>query len=533
MKTKLFLIAFMSLLLTMTVTAQNKGFIGVIFEKSTSQNWGKDRLVVDAVRPHFPADRAGIKPYDIITQINGQPVDNLTSEQATNLIAGNAGTQVTLSVIQIGQAAARNITLTLEQGWPDNSFCEADLLPLLSPSLNVVANLNVQSNGVYCQCVTKGQIITNRDYIVTYYSILLKDKNDNILIDPTRPIALTGNFNNFVIDQINKNTIRDPDANFELYKSFDFEFSDVNNPIREKQLATVLQSYLEEKGLKRDKENPDLLVFITSYSGDEKQYVPPTQQVTTRYQFGYDIWSGFGNKQYVESQQQGGYTEVTYIASLKVAIMDAHKAQQKPKVPPIVWQSEFNTSSTSKVELLDLVQMPVFSWMIRHCYPVQDPGIKYESESSPKDPLPNGECGRLQLFFYTGICYSKDVPNKVVYVYPESPADKAGIQVGDIITAVNNRPMPTTKKELMGDFINKVKNKIDDKTGKIKISLLDDPKYKAGFTYLDNAYESPKTTYTFEVNRNGSTQTISITPEKRIYNWGSNNDGQGMYPTSK
>jgi hypothetical protein len=85
----------------------------------------------------------------------------------------------------------------------------------------------------------------------------------------------------------------------------------------------------------------------------------------------------------------------------------------------------------------------------------------------------------------------------------------------------------------MGDFINKVKNKIDDKTGKIKISLLDDPKYKAGFTYLDNAYESPKTTYTFEVNRNGSTQTISITPEKRIYNWGSNNDGQGMYPTSK
>jgi hypothetical protein len=514
------------------IIAQNEGLIGVLIGKSTSENWGKNRFVVKAIVPHFPADRAGIKPYDIIIQINGKSVEDLTEEQAINLIKGEIGTSVDLTVLQIGQPA-HVFRLTRQQPQPKNCFSESDLLPLLSPSLNVVANFYVQNDGIYCSCTSKGQTIMQRDYVINYAYLVLSDKNNAMLTDPIRPIALTGELIHPVTDQIASNTIRDPEANFESYASFDFEYSDVNNPIQEKQLAAILQSYLEEKGLKRDKVNPDLLVFITSYSGDEKQYVPPTQQVTTRYQFGYDIWSGFGNKQYVESQQQGGYTQVTYIASLKVALMDAHKAKLQPKVPPIVWQSEYQTSASSKIALLDLASIPVFSWMIRHCYPLPDPSITYEKDSAPKGSLPDIDNGKQQIYFFTGICYDKNVPNRVAYIYPESPADKAGVQVGDIITAVNNRPIPTTVKELTDDFITKVKNKIDEKMGKISFSLLDNPKYKAGFTYLENAYGSSKTIYAFDVNRNGSTQTLSITPEKRVYSWGANNNGKDLFAEKK
>jgi len=469
-------------------------------------------------------------------------VDNLTLEQVNNLLSGNAGTQVTLSVKQIGQTI-HNITLTRQQLPPNGCFSETDLLPLLSSQLNMVEEI----------CWVEGP--EGKELAILSSRINLQRK----LLTPTErfsrtkknimPIGLTFRygFDLSLFDNITENTIRDPEANFELYNSFDFEYTDVNNPIQEKQLATILQSYLEEKGLKRDKVNPDLLVFITSYSGDKKQYVPPTQQVTTRYQFGYDIWSGFGNKQYIESQQQGGYTQVTYIASLKVVFMDAHKTKQQPKIPPIVWQSQYQTESLTRIDILSAAELIVYKWMIRQCYPTNNLTnyFAYDQATTP-DKLGLDQT----LFYFTGICYNKKTPNKVAYIYPESPAEKAGVQVGDIVTSVNNRLLPATQKELTEDFIHKVKKQlisnepyhpnmipygllIHDSEGKINASILDNPKYKAGLTYIEGAYLDPKTTYTFEVNRNGSTQTFSIAPEKRIGSWVSDDDGQKLFLDKK
>lgn len=475
MRTKLGVIGLLALLITFPAASQNQGVIGVKIQKSTSENWGKNKFIVVYAFPHFPADRAGIKPNAIISRVNGQAVDELSEDQVSSLLKGAPDTEVTLTVQQIGQSTPLDIKLVRQQPLPDNCFNESDLIPLFHAQLNL-----------------KG--------------ITVADRNE-------------------FCSNLEKSTIRDPEANFEPYSTFDFEYTSTDNPIQEKQLAAILQSKLEDIGLKRDKDNPDLLVFISFYSGNEKQYVPPTQKVYTRYKFGYDIWSGWGNKQYVESEQQGGYTEVTYLASLKVAFMDAYKAKEQEKVPPLVWQSEYKTTSSSEIDLLKVAEN-VFSWMIHRCYPVMDPSARLFNKDNtfPQDLA----TGNQEKYSYTGICYDKTSPNKVVYVYPESPAAKAGIQVGDLIVSVNNRIMPATQDELTSGFIYSVKRLIE-KDKKITTAQLDDPKCKAGFTYVEDVYDHLSDSYTFEVKRNGSIQKIEVSPERRFYSWMINDDGHELF----
>jgi carboxyl-terminal processing protease len=57
-----------------------------------------------------PAQNGGLKPGDVITAVDGKSLAGKTSEQATTLIKGPAGTSVTLTV-QTGKAAPRDIRL--------------------------------------------------------------------------------------------------------------------------------------------------------------------------------------------------------------------------------------------------------------------------------------------------------------------------------------------------------------------------------------------------------------------------------------
>jgi carboxyl-terminal processing protease len=57
-----------------------------------------------------PAERGGIRPGDVITGVDGASLAGKTSEQATTLIKGPAGTEVTLTVVS-GKQAPRDIRL--------------------------------------------------------------------------------------------------------------------------------------------------------------------------------------------------------------------------------------------------------------------------------------------------------------------------------------------------------------------------------------------------------------------------------------
>jgi len=59
-----------------------------------------------------PAQRAGLKPGDIILQINGIDIDSKPLDQVVKEISGPAGTSVTLTILTPSSGVTRQITLT-------------------------------------------------------------------------------------------------------------------------------------------------------------------------------------------------------------------------------------------------------------------------------------------------------------------------------------------------------------------------------------------------------------------------------------
>jgi carboxyl-terminal processing protease len=75
---------------------------------------GKDadgNIIVVAPIAGFPAEKAGLKAQDIITDINGTSTADMTVEEAVSKVRGKAGTQVTLKVVR-DKAQALTITIT-------------------------------------------------------------------------------------------------------------------------------------------------------------------------------------------------------------------------------------------------------------------------------------------------------------------------------------------------------------------------------------------------------------------------------------
>jgi carboxyl-terminal processing protease len=70
----------------------------------------KDGLRIDHIYPGSPAAKGGLKPDDLIVMANGKSLVGKSSDQATALIKGRAGTSVTLSV-KTGNAKPRDVTL--------------------------------------------------------------------------------------------------------------------------------------------------------------------------------------------------------------------------------------------------------------------------------------------------------------------------------------------------------------------------------------------------------------------------------------
>lgn len=64
----------------------------------------EDKVEVVSPYPGSPADRAGIKPGDIITRVDGKDTASLSSPQVANLLRGPRGTVVTITLSREGDA---------------------------------------------------------------------------------------------------------------------------------------------------------------------------------------------------------------------------------------------------------------------------------------------------------------------------------------------------------------------------------------------------------------------------------------------
>lgn len=69
-------------------------------------------LIVVAPLPDTPAEKAGIKPKDMILNINGTSTKSMTSNEAVGLIRGPKGTKVVLTIFREGFEAPKDFEIT-------------------------------------------------------------------------------------------------------------------------------------------------------------------------------------------------------------------------------------------------------------------------------------------------------------------------------------------------------------------------------------------------------------------------------------
>lgn len=68
---------------------------------------------VESVFKNGPADRAGLKPGDIVTRINGKEIGGKSTDEVVNHVRGKEGTILTMQVIRMGEP--QPVTLNVER----------------------------------------------------------------------------------------------------------------------------------------------------------------------------------------------------------------------------------------------------------------------------------------------------------------------------------------------------------------------------------------------------------------------------------
>jgi hypothetical protein len=89
-------------------------------------------LTVVAAFKDSPADRAGILPGDVITEINGEATQTMTLPEAVNRVRGQAGTTVKLKAVRPSTQKTGEYTLTrvnIQFSPPPSSNSPATLPP--------------------------------------------------------------------------------------------------------------------------------------------------------------------------------------------------------------------------------------------------------------------------------------------------------------------------------------------------------------------------------------------------------------------
>lgn len=81
------------------------GIIGVKFVAT----YGRPP-VINEVFPNTPADRVGLRVYDMIVAVDGVPTSGLSKDEVFDLIVGTPGTQVNLSILRNGDYSAVSCT---------------------------------------------------------------------------------------------------------------------------------------------------------------------------------------------------------------------------------------------------------------------------------------------------------------------------------------------------------------------------------------------------------------------------------------
>src|SRR4030042_1027868 len=319
--------------------------------------------------PGYPADISGLKVGDRIYQIDNKKIAELTDP--ISRLGGVTGTWVKLTI---------------------SRFCKTESFDVNVPRISISTNINKYiTEETLSALICMGWL---EDFYKSRY---------------TSTIAL----------------LHDDSRDMLKYKTYDFEFTSVEDPLQEKVIYNELGSQLNMMGMKRVKENPDLLIIMSFYSGQKEQYVPPQQIISTKIKNTYNWYWGVVPVPITESTTKEGYTEVTYLTNISLKFLDANEIEGS-KTPPVIWSGSISQTSKIKSFLTDNCR-DFFKLML-----CQFPVVWQQ----------NSKNYYLNHYAYTGLVYDKNDMQTIVEVIPGSPANKIGIQKGDKILNINECSLP-------------------------------------------------------------------------------------------
>lgn len=405
------------------------GRIGILGDANKSGGYVRIKLV----NPGTPAKVAGLQVSDRIYRIDGKDVG--AGNNWADMIEGPPGTEVVLTISRFGRPAMFDVK---------------------------VPRININRSSI-----SEGELMAK---------------------------IITNDFTNFNVGGIGNaalSVLHDKTLDLFRFRTYDYEYTSTSEPLLEKELMDQVGRRLDKMGMHHDKDNPDMIIVMTFYSGKKEQYVPPQQIVSTKIKQSYNFYWGYIPVPVTETKTTQGYTEVSYLVSIGLKFIDNHEISIN-NIPPVIWSGTFSETTTKKPYLNESI----------------DRYLAFLLHQFPETWFPNSERYYIADYPYTGIWYDLNSLPVIAEVNPGSPAALAGLLKGDKIISINGYALPESFEAV----------------GPQKWSSLVYSGKKTGLRYLYmyaglefKPYKEGTNTIKFKVKRAGKIMITEIHPEKKQF----------------
>lgn len=189
----------------LTGFAQNRNIcrLGITYDISQSNHWGKNKPVITSVIPYSPAELAGVKTNDIIIAIDGVQTTDISSEEIGEML---------------NPAGKNEVLLTIGN--------------LANPAKQVLVKKECK----------KGNAITEEQLATAFSMYSLETTSEREFVCPF------------------KTTVTADPVDFGKFKTFAFSAIDENNSKLETAINESIEKELTKKGMTVDTNRPDIIV---------------------------------------------------------------------------------------------------------------------------------------------------------------------------------------------------------------------------------------------------------------------------------